>query len=421
MSNVGSEAGRAAQSHNSESSSAELYHALTQVDIRRVHTTVRIDDFDCITEDTRYIFYNTGMTTISILPLPAIKRRIQRNMNVEDFLSRKLVFIPSSPSSDLLVGACNQIIDEADHSLSQDQKEAFKEIKENIVSKFTKIFKYGPEQDDIKLACEHLAKIQKKEILLKEKFIRKILPLIDLLNLYRDGFYRPLIALFEPLNSEKYTFIHFSVEKVREYLQGRKKRLKFNILGTFTFSFRPEIHKGISNHVRIYAPEGLLITDVEFDFTDQVNAKENIPDGKSCKEVEKELNLKKKECFDDRCFYVQLGPEESTALHTCDPHFNVTFNLTGLLSALSMLWWLTISSPLILGALSWLTILPFTLLPVILSTTFVLAVLGLSATFLVAIGIYAMDKKIVRHFITTHIILVYAMLTAEILAIIRIS
>ena len=41
-------------------------------------------------------------------------------------------------------------------------------------------------------------------------------------------------------------------------------------------------------------------------------------------------------------------------------------------------------------------------------------VLALSVTILVAIGVYAIDKKIVNHYIVTHVVLAFLVLVAEI-------
>ena len=73
------------------------------------------------------------------------------------------------------------------------------------------------------------------------------------------------------------------------------------------------------------------------------------------------------------------------------------------------------------GALQWLGILPPVITKVIFSSDFALALLALSATFLVAVGIYAIDKEIVKHFITLHIILVYVVLTIELFLILYVN
>jgi hypothetical protein len=178
-------------------------------------------------------------------------------------------------------------------------------------------------------------------------------------------------------------------------------------LGRVTFSFAPEIYSDISNYVRIFAPEGLVIKNVEFDI--KPKSKESSPI-----ELEKYLNKNKRDYFDARCFYIQLEPEKSTIMYHCKKYFNIKFGLSGLLKTLSWLWWLTILSPLFCGVLHWLGILPPVIASVIFSSDFALALLALSATFLVAVGIYAIDKEIVKHFITLHIILVYVVLTIEV-------
>jgi hypothetical protein len=109
-----------------------------------------------------------------------------------------------------------------------------------------------------------------------------------------------------------------------------------------------------------------------------------------------------------------MGPEKSGKLYHCEKHFNVKFGRIGLLSTLLWLWWLTVLFPAVLGVFNWLKMLPPVIARIVLSDNFVLALLGLSATFLVAVGIYAIDKKILKSFITTHIILIYVVLTLEI-------
>ena len=98
---------------------------------------------------------------------------------------------------------------------------------------------------------------------------------------------------------------------------------KFEKKDFWTKNFiEPEIERGISNHVRIYAPDGLIINDVEFDIRDEHGS----PITKDpCKGLQKYLDENKKDYFDKKCFYVQLGPEKSKKLYFCTKHFNVAF------------------------------------------------------------------------------------------------
>lgn len=402
----------------------ELYYALTRVDIQRVHTTITIDDFDCIKQDTRYIFYNNGPIKISVLPLLPIKRKLQRNLKVEDSRNRKLVFIPSSSSAALLANASTHILDATGQHLSSLQKIAFKEIRDNLQSVLTNVFMSEPERENIEFAREQINKIREEKDFWTKSL--DILILADLLFQYRNESYLPLITLTEPLQPKSYTLIHLSVERVREYLQKKETRFIFNFLGKFTFYFEPEIQRGVSNHVRIYAPEGLVIRDVEFDISEpeseeskdqSVSKKENF----SCRKLQEDLDENKEVYFDKKCFYIQMGPERSGKLYHCEKHFNIKFCRIGLLTTLLWLWWLTVLFPAVLGALNWLKMLPPVIARIVLSDDFALALLGLSATFLVAVGIYAIDKKIVKSFITTHIILIYAVLTLEIFFMIYLS
>jgi hypothetical protein len=394
----------------------DIYRALTQVDLQRVHTTITIGDFDYITQDTRYIFYNNGPKKMSVLLLPAIKRKDQRNMKVEDFRTRKLVFIPSSSSADILVEASTKILNNAKNKLpKKSQRFIFKGIMKNIQSKIPEVFKYRPEQSSIEFVCNQINNIRGKTHFWTDDFLRDILLLANPLFEYKKGLYHPLITLAKPFPPKTYTLIHFSVEKLREYLQDWKERFKFNFFGKFPFAFEPEIHRGISNHIRIYAPDGLSIKDIEFDFKSKNNSEdqsesEDIP----YRKLEKDLNENKKDYFDDRCFYIQLGPKDSTTLYRCKKYFNITFGLSNLLKTLSWLWWLTALSPLVCGVLFKPGILPSVVAQTILSSEFAFVLLALSATFIVAVGIYAIDKKIVKHFITLHIILIYMVLAIEI-------
>lgn len=396
----------------------QLYYALTQVDIQRVHTTLTIDDFDCIKQDTRYIFYNNG-PAISVLPLPPLKRKMQRNMKVEDDKRRNLIFIPSSSCTDLLVNASIRILDAAQRELPPRQTNGFNQIRDILQPTLKNVFKYEPEQADIESACAQINNIRKERDFWTKDFI-DVFILADILFQYKNGLYQPLISLAEPLQSRSYTIVHLSIERVREYLQDKKARLTFNSFGKFTFSFEPEIERGISNHVRIYAPDGLIINDVEFDIGEPEGEPHITPEC-SCKELQQYLDENKKDYFDKKCFYVQLGPEKSKTLYPCTKHFNVAFGRMGLLSTLLWLWWLTVLSPAIFGVVYLVHMLPSKIAEIIVSDTFVLALLGLSATFLVAVGIYAIDKKIVKSFITTHIILIYGVLVIEIVFMILLS
>lgn len=381
-----------------------LYYAFTHVDPERVHITVTIDDFDCITEDRRYLFYNRGNQNVSLLPIPARERKTQRNMKVEDFSNQNLVFIPSSSSTDLFVELCTTILDESAKNLIQSQKIVFNTIRENIDPYLPKVFKYKPDKDDIESAYKNVGTILQTEPLKSIKFMGELFPLIELIKQYHNGLYYPVVALREPLQPHCYTLIKLSVERLKEFLKSKKEQFitlaHFGLMGRFTFSFAPELHPGISNHVRIYAPQGLVIRDVEFDLSNQGEKKNQI------KKLEKELNEGKKDYFDEKCFYVQLGPEDSTMMHDSKTHLNIKFGLSkkgfhlGLLPLLTFFLWLTIVSPI--------------LFPVLRDPQFILMLLALSVTILVAIGIYALDKKIVNHYIVIQVVLVFVVFVAEI-------
>lgn len=389
-----------------------LYYALTHVDIQRVQTTLTIEDFDFITENMKYTFYNNGDKPVSILPLPARERKTQRNMKVVDSSNRDLVLIPSSSSTDFFVEACNHILEKASQHLNTSQKPAFEEIRKTIEPDIREIFTHESTPREAQAVCYTLSKVLERELRSKN-FIREILYLIELLNEYRKGLYRPLIALLEPLGLQSYSLIHVSVERVKEYLQNRWERLrillKFGVSGRFTFSFVPAIHPGISNHVRIYAPEGLVIKDIEFDFSVEDH------EDKTCKKLENSLNNKKEDFFDKRLFYVQIGPEESIKMYECEAHFNITLGLNSLLSVFSLLWWLLILSPATLGLLQQITLLSSSYSESIWSSDVILTIIGLSITILAFMGAYSFNKKIIWHFITTQAILVYLIFTLEIL------
>lgn len=384
----------------------DLYYAFTHVDPERVHITLTIDDFDCITEDRRYIFYNRGNQNVSVLPIPARERKTQRNMKVEDFSNQNLVFIPSSSSTDLFVKVCTTILDESAKHLTGSQRTVFDTIRANIDPALPKVFKYKPDKNDIKSVYKNVGTILETEALKSIKFIGEIFPLIELIKQYHNGLYYPVVALQEPLQPCCYILIKLSVERLKEFLKERKEQLKtlayFGLMGRFTFSFVPELHPGISNHVRIYAPEGLVIRDVEFDLSNQQEEKKN-----KMKKLEKELNEGKKDYFDEKCFYVQLGPEDSKMMHNSKTHLNIKFGLSkkgfhlGLLPLLAFFLWLTIVSPI--------------LFPVLREPQFILMLLGLSVTILVAIGIYALDKKIVNHYIIIQVVMAFVVFVAEIM------
>lgn len=410
----GTAVGQESQQSSFRMSEKEL-PSFTDVDILRAHITFRIEDFDCITEERRYIFYNKGDTPIPFLPLPARERKMQRNMKVEDSSHRNLVFIPSSASAALLAETAASILEKCSEHVDGAQKGEFTELVGKIKPKLKEVFKYNPDQATIKGICGKILEITGKETFKKKEFIVEISPLIEILEQYNTGFYYPLVALPEPLPPHEYMLIALSVEKLREYLQDRWERFttfaRFGVLGRFIFSAEPELHPGISNHVRIYAPVGLVIRDVEFEFSipqQSDNAEGKIPpkEREKIKELEKDLNKKKRECFDEECFYTQLGPEESRTLCSCDTYFNVTFGLSkkrlhlGLLPLLSWFLWLTVLSPLFFAQLRDLNHL--------------LMLLTLSVTILVAIGIYAIDKKIVNHFIITQVVLASLFFAGEI-------
>lgn len=394
---------------SSDTAQENLYFALTQCDYQRVHITLTIDDFDCITEVRRYTFYNKGDIPVSVLQLPARERKTQRNMGVEDIKNQDMVFIPYFSSADLLVRACTTILEKSNRLLNEEQQNAFKDIKESVESHLINVFTFKPNPQDIADICEKIRTISTMEILKSEKFNREILPLIEILEQYNNGLYYPLVALSEPLQPHKYTLVTLSVERLREYLNNKWDRFKtltkFGLWGRFTFSFEPELHPYISNHIRIYAPDGLLIRDVEFDLLN--NAEDSDEVRNRTQKLKENLNRDKISNFDEKCFYIQLGPDESATMCNCTTYFNIMFGLSkkgvhlGLLPLLTMFLWLTIVSPLFLGVLR--------------SAQFILMLLTLSVTILVAIGIYALEKKIVNHYIIAQVSLAFLVLVIEVL------
>lgn len=390
----------------------ELYYALAHVNIQRVHTTLEINDFDFITENVKYTFYNNGNKTVSILLLPAREKKIQRTMVVTDSSNRNLVLIPSTSAAALFAQACSHILERACQHLDASQKPLLQEVIESVRPHLEDVFKYESPLHKVQQVCDVLDTVVKIKPPSKE-YIREIFPFIELLSEYREGLYHPLVALLEPLNLKAYSLIHLSMERLHVYLQNRWERIRiftrFGILGRFTFSFAPEIHPHISNHMRIYAPEGLLIKNVEFDLSNQSDSQDTF-----CKKLEEDLNSQKKNFFDERLFYVQIGPEESSRMYKCSTHFNVTFGLNSFLSLFSLLWWLLIFSPTMLKVLQQL---PFSCAEVMRSSDVVLTILGLSVTVLALIGGYSFSKKIIWHFITRQVILAYLIFVLEILLI----
>jgi hypothetical protein len=267
----------------------DLYYAFTHVEMQRVHTTLIIDDFDCIKEDIRYIFYNEGDNEVSTLPLPARERKIQRNMIVKDCSNRNLVFIPIGYSATLFVKAFNFMLKKAGKSVNKDDKSDLKNIESDIEANVIKAFIYNPEQRDIDHILDKIYSMLKLKSIRTQDLMREVLILLKLLEQYKEGNYHPLVKLIDPLKSQDHTLVHLSVEKVKEFLKKPRERFKtvliFGLFGRFTFTPYIDIQPGISNHIRVYAPTGTLIKDIEFNI---------------CK-----LDLKRhlEDYFDEKCFY----------------------------------------------------------------------------------------------------------------------
>ncbi|MGC1119635.1 MAG: hypothetical protein WBA22_00955 [Candidatus Methanofastidiosia archaeon] len=386
-----------------------LYYAFTEVEMQRVHITYRIDDFDCITEECRYIFYNNGDNPVSILPLPPRKRKTQRNMKVKDSSNRQLVFIPSAVSAPLLESAFTQMLENAYNTLNPSQRDYFKETKETIESDLKHVFMYKPDTEKIQHVCQEIGSILDVDILKYKPFMEQIYPVISILEDYNRRFYYPLITLHEPLEPQTHAMIQLSVERLREIFNERWERIKvllsFGFLGSFSLSFVPELQAYVSNHLRIYAPEGLLIRDVEFDLSRPGKSREEFGNEALTEELERNLNRERKDYFDERLLYVQLGPEESGKAYN-RTHVNIELGLRrkglhmGLLQLLSLFLWITVLSLLVFSQLQTLDS--------------IFGLLTLSVTILVAIGIYALDKKILNHYIVTQVTLAFIVFVAEI-------
>lgn len=357
----------------------DLYYAFTHVEMQRVHTTLTIDDFDCIKEDIRYIFYNKGDKKVSTLPLPARERKVQRNMIVKDCSNRNLVFIPTDCSADIFVKTFSYMLEKTSKIVNEREKPTFRNIKNDIETNVIKAFIYNPEQRDIDYILDKVYSMLKLKSIESQDFMREVLIFLGLLMQYKKGNYYPLVKLLDPFESQDHALIHLSVEKVKESFrkpwQRFKTLLKFGLSGRFTFTPDIDIQPSSSNHIRVYAPAGMLIKDTEFAI------------GK--------LKLKGylEDYFDE--------------MRKFGGNFNILFGLSrkgfhlGILPLLSLLLWIIIISPVFFNVLR--------------SPDFILALLGISATILVAIGIYAIEKKILRHFIITQIILVYLFFAVEIL------
>lgn len=316
----------------------DLYYAFTHVEMQRVHTTVTIDDFDCIKEDIRYIFYNKGDKEVSILPLPARERKVQRNMIVKDCSYRNLVFTPTDYSASFFVETFSHMLEKASKIVNKYEKPTFENIKNDIETRVIKAFIYNPEQRDIDYILDKVYTMLELKSMESQDFIREVLIFLELLEQYREGNYRPLVKLLDPFKSQDHALIHLSVEKVKEFLtkpwERFKTLLKFGLSGRFTFASNIYIHPGVSNHIRVYAPTGMLIKDTEFTIC--------------------HLKLKGylEDYFDEKCFYFHFNPEESEFMYKFGGNFNIMFGLSrkgfhfGLLPLLSLLLWIVITSPI---------------------------------------------------------------------------
>lgn len=377
----------------------DLVYSFENVELISFHKTTRIESFQTIIDENRYIFRNLGHEDVEYIILPPRPTGEQRDLEICDRNHTSIPLIPIEKASSLYIKMSKGVLMlSMEQMIGSDLEGEFRGIKDRIEKNLEKIFTY-PQQVciiDIRKIFEDLdefsGNLESNDE--RENVPRRMLRLSRFLEDYIGEKYSPLLIL--PLESsvDNVILIDESVKSVGEFFPDGVPR-KFRFRGLFDFPYEIEPKRSVSCDYNILTPSGLVMKDITFDF-----------DGK----LKEYYNKKKNKYFDSDYFHFLLNEKESEEISESENKIiNVSFGLGynrfnfSIFTILIAVLWLCILFP------TWSTLLSFlfpNLIPgVELSGDDFLSILAISTPIVVAVAVYTIDKRILRYFIETQMFL----------------
>jgi len=352
------------------------------------------------------------------------KKILQRNMSVYDNRGNELLIVPSNIINDALSHLCELYVYKAWQLIGYQGRTELYDLIENPIN-FNSIFYYDGiqqngmnQEEEILFPTDEINRVKnvlkllknttehKNEINYENTSIFYINRILMLLNIYEKKYFIPFVALETPVKNHEYYNLHYSVDKITNTSLVHRE---FIILGSQGFSFPLEIQQSASNHIKILSPEGLIF---------QYAYITGIKDPK--------LNEKFQNFFeylDDNMIYFYISPEESNIIVEEWEKFSEILSRKEMedintdiqVPAINFGIGVDNGFPRRLSLIRILVLLMYgsIFIPAITIVIFkhdivlsnLLGIAGLTLT-IIAIGLYSIDKSLLKLYFTGHISLI---------------
>lgn len=364
--------------------------------------TTRIESFQTIIDENRYIFQNFGENDVRYIILPPRSRKRERVLERYDQDHTSLPEIPIEKANVLLMGMCKKILDSVMEDMKKSSlEEEFQKVKNRIDTILEDIFLHSQEvsPSDFRNNLKGLTDIYDNPKLRREgnDSLRRMLRLSMLLRSYVEGGYYPLIFLTPKSRSQGIILIDESVKVVGGHFR-RDAPLMFKMFGNFGFLYEIEPIPYVYCSYGVVTPEGLIMKDIHFDFDEP---------WAEC------YNNRKNEYFNSDYFHLTLNEKKSENMSRCERKIiNISFGLSnegfsfGTLSILIAMLWILVLFP------AWSNFISFLIPDYIIRASFI-PILEISFPLIVAIALFAFGKKILRDFIAAQIFLLVVIFLLE--------
>lgn len=249
--------------------SKEIEKALFDSEILRSHLTIEIKTPESWKQEYRVVYRNKRKeisqsdSSLNCIRLPPRRKKVQRNLSVYDRKGNRLTVIPSELVNKALTNICEFYLSKVIESLRESYRGYFQGLGENHID-FEEVFTYDGNSEVIQEVRGRFREIIMKlesELEPTEKgliFLRRIYVLVSICK----NFYIPIVKLEKPLESRDCILISYSVENLTKPSMSNRKTSMSNwslyLQGKLTLSFPLELEPGISNHIRILSPPGMM-------------------------------------------------------------------------------------------------------------------------------------------------------------------
>ncbi len=385
----------------------EIESAILDFEIVRVVRSVKITSHESLSEHFTLTYAKKGKNDIRgekknlcYISLPPMPRITQRSLKVFDESGKELPIIPSHEIHDVLKTLSNEYLDR----IRSDSEETKK-----LRPYFTQIFEYGDVEKKITEAEEILKKIydQKRP---QDKERETVLTLLGLISNQR--YYCPFIELKNRLDLEEHQVIRYTIERPiglekeprRELRKKIGKKLSF-LIGYMKHEFGLKLPSTKSFHLEIIPPEGVEISDFEFEDLENSMVVEN--------------KRKKENYSSKKLLYISFSPTEINEIQKpCKdetgrektPSVVLKMKINPLMRSLYFLFQVAILSPLLVRALNHS------------SSSFgpqnVFTSLALAATLFLSASVYTIDRPTVRKFALYQLVTALFLLLVELIVLV---